>query len=259
MDAWSAAVLGLVQGLSEFLPVSSSGHLILAREFLGLPMENGLAFDAMLHLATALAVILYFWKDLLGLILGLAHKERQSVTLVSALILGTIPAAVAGYFLESTMDTVFRSPVLVAGALVAGSIVFIVAERLARMDKPLSLGRGFGVGLFQIVALIPGMSRSGMTISGGLILGLTREQATRFAFLLSFPVILGAGAKKILELSHSGALDTNALPIVIGALVAFASGLGAIHFMIRFVRTHTLIPFVIYRVALAALVLALFM
>lgn len=257
MEPLSALLLGLVQGLTEFLPVSSTGHLILARDVLGLPLEGGLAFDATLHLATALAVILYFRNDLLALVRGVFVREPSSRTLALALVLGTIPAAVVGFFLEDTMDTLFRNPLLVAGALLAGSAVFYIAERLSRMNKTLTVRRGVGIGLFQMLALIPGLSRSGMTISGGLILGLTREQATRFAFLLSFPIILGAGGKKLLDLWGTGALDVSAGVLSLAALAAFLSGLAAIHFMIRFLRTHTLMPFIVYRVALACVVLVL--
>lgn len=257
MDALSALLLGLVQGLTEFLPVSSTGHLILARDVLGLPLEGGLTFDATLHLATALAVMLYFRKDLVQLVRGVFVGEPASRTLALALVLGTIPAAVIGFFLEDSMDTLFRNPVLVALALIAGSAVFYLAERLARMNMHLTVSRGVAIGFFQALALIPGLSRSGMTISGGLLLGLTREQATRFAFLLSFPIILGAGGKKLLDLWGTGALQADAGLLALSALAAFLSGLAAIHFMIRFLRTHTLMPFIIYRVALAAVVLLL--
>lgn len=257
MEIVQGVLLGLVQGVTEFLPVSSTGHLILAREFFGFSRDSGLAVDAMLHLATAVAVLLYFRTDILELVHGALRKERKSLILGGALIAGTVPGVIAGVFLEETMDTVFRSATLVAGALAAGSILFVVAEKLASQKSFITVQKGFGIGLFQALALIPGMSRSGMTISGGLLLGLTREEATRFGFLLSFPIILGAGAKKFLELWGSGAFVSESAMLAAAGLAAFLSGLAAIHFMIRFVRTHTLIPFALYRLALAALVLLL--
>ncbi len=257
VDVWSALVLGLVQGLTEFLPVSSTGHLILVRDFFGLSSENGLAFDALLHLATAAAVLVYFWRDLHKLADGIKRKESSSRILFFAIVAGTIPAALAGFFLEDTMATLFRDPSLVAGGLLVGSLAFLAAERLARRNQTLNVSRGFAIGLFQALALIPGLSRSGMSISGGLLLGLTREHATRFAFLLSFPIILGAGGKKLIELLLSGTIEANLAAVIVGTIAAFIAGLAAIHFMITYLKTHTLLPFVIYRVALAALVVLL--
>ena len=257
MDPVQGLLLGIVQGLTEFLTVSSTGHLILARAFFGWSDDYGLAIDAVLQLATALAVLVYFRKDLLALVLGCVRKERQSLILGGALAAGTVPAIILGLLLENTMETVFRSATLVAGTLALGSLVFVAAEKWATQNSRITLSKGIAVGFFQALALIPGMSRSGMTISGGLFLGLTREEATRFGFLLSLPIIFGSGMKKLLELWGAGLLSVEGGSLTIAALAAFFSGLGAIYFMIRFVRTHTLIPFVWYRLALAVLVLVL--
>lgn len=277
MDILSATLLGVVQGLTEFLPVSSSGHLIVARDLLGLGLENGLAFDAVLQLATALAVVVYFWNDILTLLYN-AYRllmgkgvDPHTRTLLFALVLGTIPAVIFGVLLESYMETAFRSAALVAWVLIAGSLLMLLAEYVhARMNTKnkqaflnaspsasLTIKKGIAVGFFQVLALVPGMSRSGATISGGLLLGLSREQATRFAFLLSVPIVFGSGMKKMFELENTGALSSEWLPLLLGSLVAFCVGLSAIHFMLRFLRTHTLVPFVIYRVALAGVILFL--
>ena len=255
MELFQGLLLGALQGLTEFLPVSSTGHLIVVRELLGLTENLGLALDAMLHLATALAVIIYFRSDLVAIARGTLQKDPTARMMLLALILGTIPAAVLGFFLEEWMDTAFRSSLLVAGALILGSLIFLIAERLGRQDRVLTVRKGFLVGLFQALALIPGMSRSGMTIAGGLLMGLSRVEAARFGFLLSFPIILGAGLKKLFELLSTGALETSASLIAAGGITAFLFGLAAIHFMIRFVKTHSLMPFVWYRLALASVVI----
>lgn len=251
-------VLGVVQGLTEFLPVSSTGHLIIARQLLGLQSEFGLGVDAVLHLATALAVAVYFRDDLLRLTRCVLLRMRGTLmphedrTLIAALIFGTIPAIAIGLPLEHTIETVFRSPLLVAAALVAGSALFVIAEWVGKQEATLTAKKGAIIGFFQALALVPGMSRSGSAISGGLILGLSREQAARFAFLLSFPIILGAGSKKLLDLGSAGFISDFGLPLLVAGFVSFAAGLGAIHFLMRFLRTHTLYPFVAYRLVLAA-------
>jgi undecaprenyl-diphosphatase len=270
-DVVAFSVLGLVQGLTEFLPVSSTGHLILAREVFGFDAGHGLAIDAVLQLATALAVVVYFFKDILKL----------NLKQVSVLAVGTVPAVIIGLVAEDSMETVFRSAELVAYALLLGSAVMLVAEVFARralhrvrdsvateslnprpvgLRSPsampaLALWKGFVVGLFQCLALIPGMSRSGMTISGGLFMGLTREAAARFGFLLSVPIILGSGLKKLLELGFDGTLVAVGPALLVGSVVAFLSGILAIHALLLFVRTQPLYLFIAYRVLLAGFIL----
>jgi len=194
MTGVEAIILGVVQGLTEFLPVSSTGHLILVRDVFGISDEYALAFDAILHLATAAAVILYFFGDIVMLVNTALRKlsrlpvNQSDLTLLYAILIGTIPAVILGLLLESTMETLFRNPLLVAGVLVGGSILFMYAEwrylnehRRDDMDTT----KGFKIGLFQALALIPGVSRSGSTIAGGMLLGLSRHDAARFAFLLA--------------------------------------------------------------------------
>jgi len=267
MTDWSVfAILGAVQGLTEFIPVSSTGHLILARAVLGISEANGLAVDAVLQLATALAVIIYFWKDIRSLamaalqeISGRGHSPERGLLL--ALIVGTIPAVILGLLFEKTMETVFRSAALVAYTAIAGSVVFVAAEyalKKINANLPVSavgLKKGLVIGLFQSLALVPGMSRSGMTISGGLFLGLSREAAARFGFLLSVPIIAGSGLKKLLELAGDGTLSSIGTPLLLGGAVAFFTGLLAIHALLLYVRTHSLHAFAAYRVVLAAVIL----
>ncbi len=266
MSIFEAIGLGVVQGLTEFLPVSSSGHLILARSLFGVEGEYALAFDAILHLATASAVIVYFHKDIWTLIQAALRRlsrlpvNPRDLTLLYALLAGTVPAVILGLSLESLMESAFRSPLLVAGVLVAGSFLFIYAEwryQHQHQDNEMDVRRGVKIGLFQSLALIPGMSRSGASIAGGMILGLSRSEAARFAFLLAVPIMLGAGSKKMLELITSdGSVAWTAVSV--GAVVAFLTGLAAIHFMIGFVRNHTLWPFIWYRFILAGLVVFLY-
>ena len=260
MDIFQGAILGIVEGLTEFLPISSSGHLILARELLGINISSGLATDAVLQLASVLAVGVYFFRDLWNiLITGIRivfrkHVEEKAGILFWAVIFGTIPGVILGLLLESYMQTVFRSAFLVACTLALGSLLFFLAEKLAKQDKILSKIRGFWVGCFQALALVPGISRSGATISGGLMLGLTREEAARFSFVLSFPIILGSGLKKLLDLWSDPQVSQIETPLIVGSILAFSVGLACIHFLIRYLRTHSLNVFAYYRLALSLVV-----
>lgn len=259
MTIFEALIFGVVQGLTEFLPVSSSGHLVVLHHFFG----NGggdVSFDVMLHLATLLAVVVYFRKDIehilrvLRCMVTRQHVEEREKKLIYALILGTIPAGLLGALFASPIESMFRSTASVAAALIFGSIIFVVAERVSKRNKEITEKRGFLVGCFQALALIPGISRSGATISGGLILGFTREEAVRFSFLLSVPIILGAGLVEIL----GGSALILGTPVIFGAVAAFLSGLWAISFLVKFLKGHTLMPFVWYRVVLALFLILMF-
>ena len=263
MSFFEAIVLGFVQGLTEFLPVSSTGHLILVRSLFGINNTQGLAFDAVLQLASVVAVFVYFFPDVWLLTqtalrkLGRLPVNKREETLLFALIVGTIPALIFGLLLESFMESTFRSPLIVASVLVAGSIFFMYAEYMY-MNKPrrneVNIKNGILIGLFQVLALVPGMSRSGATICGGMLVGLTRAEAARFAFLLSMPIIAGAGTKKLLDLIVSGT-STSWVMLLVGSVVAFFTSLFAIHFLLSFVRSHTLWPFIWYRIILAGFVI----
>ena len=256
-DQVAAIILGLVQGLTEFLPVSSTAHLILVSDLLKLDPERfGLSFDVALHLGTALAVLLYFATTWIGLI-GDVLRGRWRLPLV--IVAGTIPAAIAGVLFETAVSTTLRSAVYIAIGLLAGSAIFVLAERMGarrrRLDR-VSLIDGLIVGTAQAVALLPGISRSGMTISAGLFRGLERGDATRFAFLLSTPIIVGAGSKTLLDARKAAELTAHLDIVAIGFVVSFVSGLSAVAFMVRYLRSHSLNVFVVYRVALALVILA---
>ncbi len=247
MSVTTAVVLGLAQGLTEFLPVSSSGHLVLLQHFLKVP-EAGVAFDVFLHLATLLAVVAYFWADLWGLL-----RSGRRLLLV---IVGSVPAAVAGLVLEDFFTRLFSSVLTVGVALVGTGFILWGAERLAasyRRRRPaerMTLADAWWVGIGQAVAIIPGISRSGATIAAGLALGLEREAAARFSFILSVPVILGAAA---LQLRHLplGSLQAG-LPLAAGFLAAFLSGLAAIWILLGVIRRRRLTLFSWYVWALGA-------
>jgi undecaprenyl-diphosphatase len=264
MSVFDSLLLGTVQGLTEFLPVSSSGHLILMREILGLNTQGGLAFDAVLQLGTIFAVLVYFRHDVLNLVRATAlivigrgeSVARAERNLVFGLVVGTIPALVLGLLLERTMETTFRSPLLVAVMLLAGSAFFVLAERFSKKTKlETTIADGWWVGVFQTLALVPGVSRSGATISGGLFLGLTREVAARFSFLLSIPIITGSGLKKLLDVIQERPADIDVLSLGIGFLAAFLIGFACIHFLLEYLKRHNLNAFVWYRTILAVIVL----
>lgn len=266
MSISESIILGIVQGITEFLPISSTGHLILARTLFEVENMDALAFDAILHLATAAAVCIYFKNDLWLLTQALIRKlgrlpvNQKDEILIYALLAGTVPAVILGLLLEGLMESVFRSPLLVAGVLVLGSFLFMFAEwryvHEARRPE-INTNKGLKIGLFQSLALIPGMSRSGSSIAGGMLLGLSRHEAARFAFLLAIPVIMGAGLKKLLELITSD-IPVDWLAVGMGAVTAFLTGLLAIHFMLSFVKRHSLWPFIWYRIILACFVVFIF-
>ena len=245
-----------MQGLTEFLPVSSTAHLILVSGALGLdPDKFGLSFDVALHLGTALAVLLYFARTWIGLALELIRGQWRIPALV---IVGTIPAAIAGVLLESAVERTLRSPYYIVIGLVVGSAIFVLAERAAtqrREMRSLAFTDAIVMGAAQAIALLPGISRSGITISTGLFRALTREEATRFSFLLATPVILGAGLKTLLDARKAAELFATPDVLATGFAVSFLSGLAAVAFLVRFLRTHSLNWFVAYRLILAAIVL----
>lgn len=265
MTIVSAIILGIIQGATEFIPVSSTGHLIIARELLGLESETALAFDAVLQLASIFAVIIVCRADVLkmlktarNMIMAPRLVLPNDKKIVVALVVGSIPAVVLGLFLESYMDTVFRGALPVVIGLLVGSAIMAFAEHISFKRSPqtdVSVGRGFLIGIYQSLALFPGISRSGATISGGLFAGLDRAQATRFSFLLAIPIILGAGSLKLFELVTTGALAGLVVPLIIGSLVSFVVGYMAVSFLLSFVKTHSLMSFVWYRLVLAVFII----
>ncbi len=266
LELLEAILLGVVQGLTEFLPVSSSGHLLLGQYFLDLDQERfGLPFDVALHLGTLVAVVAFFWRDLIGMAgaflrslspggRNLANPDQRLAYLVLA---STIPAALIGFLLEDLFETAVRSPWVVVFNLVLIGVLFIVGEAVGsksrRADK-LRFPEAVGIGLAQATALVPGVSRSGATITLGLFLGLRREEAARFSFLMSVPIIAGAGSLQLAEVVSEGMDSSQAVMFAAGSVSSGVVGYLTIRFFLRFVVHHSLRAFAYYRFGLAAVV-----
>jgi undecaprenyl-diphosphatase len=253
-----AALLGVLQGLGEFLPISSSGHLIALPWLFGWE-EHGLEFDVALHIGTLLAVLYAFagdWARMLAAAWRDLREQRRLVSpdarLLGLLALATLPAGVAGLLLDEWAETAFRSPALVAVSLAAMGLVLGLADRLGRGERSalgLPLSHALLIGAAQAVALIPGVSRSGATISAALFLGYRREEAARFSFLLATPITLGAGLLKLPDLAGGGA---SPAAVAVGVVAAGIVGLAAIRWLLHYVRQGSYRPFVVYRLVLAA-------
>jgi undecaprenyl-diphosphatase len=262
--SFQALLLGILQGLTEFLPISSSAHLILFPWFFqwNHPLLDSLPFDVALHAGTLLAVLWYFWRDWLDLIGGffraLARRRVQGFheRLIFYIIFATIPAGIVGFLLEKTIESTFRNPVLIILPLIFVSFLMIYAERRALLAQPLdriTLKDAMIIGVAQSVALLPGVSRSGITITTGLLQGYRREAATRFSFLLSTPAIGGATLLQARHLLLAGPGDWFLIAIGFGSSAVV--GYLAIAFLMRYLRIHTLNLFVGYRLVLAVLVI----
>jgi len=248
-----AILAGAIQGLTEFLPISSTGHLIIFEKIFGISQEQfGLAFDASLHLGTLVAVLIFFFRDYLKV---LNFKNG----LLLKLIIGTVPAAIAGYFLEDKLNTVFRQIWIVAAGFIFFSAVLYLAEKYgkksAKYEKVSNLN-SLVIGIFQTFALLPGVSRSGSTISAGLFLGLKRDEAARFAFMLSGPIIAGAGLKTFVQVAFGGNLDSSDFNFfIVGIISSAVFGFLTIKYFLRYLSTKSLYPFIFYRVAVGLILL----
>ncbi len=265
MSLLEAVVLGLVQGLTEFLPISSTAHLRIVPSLLGWE-DPGAAYSAVIQLGTVLAVIIYFWRDILGLagafFRGLKARDplgEQQSRLAWMVILGTVPISVLGILFKPYIEGSLRSLYVIAGMLIAMALLLLMAERRAKHQRTMndmSLKDGLTVGLWQAVALIPGASRSGSTITGALFLGLKREDAARFSFLLGIPATTLAGLFQLKDLLEVGA-GVGTAALVVGTVVSFVSGMAAIAGLLRFLRSRTTMVFVVYRVGLGLLLFGL--
>lgn len=258
MSIIEAIILGLVQGLTEFIPVSSSGHLVLLHHLFG-ETDGGLAFDVALHIGTLAALLIFFYKEILLLLQGLFGRndhKRLSWLIVAA----TVPAVFAGLLLKEAAETSFRSVNLVAMNLIVVALIMLAAERYAkRYAKKTALhqirpSQAMTIGVAQAFALVPGVSRSGSTITAGIFAGLDRVAATRFSFLLAIPATFGAVLKTMLD-GGGQSLSADLGIVIAGILSALLSGLFAIHFLIHYLARHDLSVFAYYRIALGLIVL----
>ena len=249
-----AFLLGVLQGATEFLPVSSSGHLVLAPWLFGWPTP-GLAFTIVAHWGTALAVVAYFWRDWVNVAQAALRSLRErslanpQARLAWGIVLGTIPAALIGFLLEDFFEDMFARPATAASFLLVTAALLATTEWLGRRERDLdelTWLDALVVGLAQALAILPGISRSGATIAGGLARGLRREPAARFSFLLATPIILGAGLLKVLDLAQAGDLAAQAPVLIVGFVTAGLVGLGCIHFLMRYLQRRRLYPFAVY-------------
>jgi len=270
-DILRAIALGVIQGLTEFLPISSSGHLIVARELFGWEFADDLTFDVALHLGTTAAVIAFFWSEWMAMLRSgwhwLAHRDTPvddpervyDTRLLIVLAIGSVPAAIAGVFFEAVLDV--RSPIVVGIMMIVFAFVLYAADRLTHGSRQLGDAQpadAVWVGGAQAVSLVPGVSRSGVTISAAMARGFSREQAARFSFLLATPAILGAGLLKSAEAAVNGVPSSELDAIVVGAAVSAVVGWLSIRFLLRLLQTGTLVPFVVYRLIAGTFILLYF-
>ncbi len=273
MNIIQAIVLGIVQGLTEFIPISSSGHLVLVPWALGWP-SPGLLFDTMLHWGTLAAVVIYFWRDWIEIIRGffrslftrgpwssaaggrLAHPDNR---LAWAIILGTIPAVVIGFLFKDFIESLFNTPAAVGAFMLVTAAILALSERYGRRERPLdciNIPDSVAVGFAQAAAIAPGLSRSGATISAGLARGLDRESAARYSFLLATPAILGAGLLQLFDVARgTEPAVTSAAAVVAGTLAAAIVGYLCIRFLLSYLRRGKLYPFAIYCAVVGVLVI----
>jgi undecaprenyl-diphosphatase len=267
MPLYQAVVLALIQALTEFLPISSSAHLWFVPWAFGWK-DPGLTFDVALHAGTLLAVLIYFFRDWIqiiahgfGLNAGSDDELRRNQGLLWLLVIATIPAGVAGALFDKQAETTWRSPYLIGGMLIGIGVLMWIAERVGSEKKSIAQvgwGDGIAIGLSQALALIPGTSRSGVTITAGLFGGLTRGTAARFSFLLSTPIIAGAVLKKLWDVHKEGGIPHDMqIPFLVGTAISGLAGAMVIAVFMRYLKRNSLMPFVYYRILFGIIVVAL--
>ncbi len=260
MSIWTVIILGVVEGLTEFLPVSSTGHLILVGYALNFTGDEAASFEIVIQLGAILSVVVYFRRRLWDLLLQLG-TDRASQRLAVALMIAFVPAAVIGLALHKWIERYLFGPVTVAWALVLGGVVILLVEhnigrrQTVGLDH-ITLRQAWWVGIAQCFSLFPGVSRSGATIIGGLLSGMDRTTATEFSFLLAIPTMLAATSYKILK-DHDVLLQGDPLFLPLGLAVSFVTGLAVVAGFLAFVRSHTFKPFAYYRIVLGVVILAL--
>jgi len=262
-----AIVLGIVQGLTEFLPISSSAHVSIIGQLLLDGRDPGAAFTAVTQLGTETAVLVYFWRDIVriitawfGSLTGRVDRGDPDARMGWLVIVGSIPIVILGLLLEGFIETTFRSLWVTVSMLAGVAIVLFFADKMGErntrtLDK-LTWGHGIIFGLAQAAALIPGVSRSGGTISAGLFMGYNREAATRYSFLLAIPAVFGSGLYKLTDIGAGSGADVWG-PTIVATIIAFFVGYAVIAWLIKFISTHTFRGFVYYRLGLAAVVAVL--
>jgi undecaprenyl-diphosphatase len=266
MTIWDSIILGIVEGLTEFLPVSSTGHLTIVSKMLGLKIDDPsiTGFTAVIQIGAIAAVVLYFWKDIrriaVAWVRGLVKPEHRGEfdhRMGWYVIVGSTPIVVVGFLARDLISGPLRSLWWVAAALIGWSIVMVAAERLSSKSRPLTrmtLIDAVIMGVVQCLALIPGISRSGATISAGLFCGLDRVAATRISFLLGIPALVGAG---VYELKDALTGDVGAVPLIVGTVVSFVVAYASVAWLLRFVAKHSIEVFAFYRILLGIVLVIL--
>lgn len=252
MTVIDAFILGVLQGFTEFLPISSSGHLVIGQQLLGLELP-GNVFEVVVHVGTLLSVLVVFWKDIWRLLSSLANKETQIYIL--ALIIGTLPAVAGGLSFKTTLEGLFDNVSLVALALFFTGVILMATRWIPHRDGSLSLRRGFIVGVAQMVAIIPGISRSGVTISTGLFLGISAEEAARFSFLLAVPAIAGAGVLTWLDLTPQAVSSLPLSALFTGLVSSFLMGWIALKWLLGMLASGRFYWFGVYCILVALITL----
>lgn len=265
MNLLHVIVLGIIQGIAEFLPISSSAHLIIARDILGIGLNLGssieLTFDLALHFGTLLAIIVYFWNDLWKILIeGVTKGTKTSHgKLFWYLIIATIPAGIVGVLFEDVFESFFRKQIwLIALALIGMGIIIYLVDKNKSQDKDLQAMKWYDaliVGLAQVFALIPGFSRSGTTITASRALKINREDSAKFSFYLSVPVVLGASLFTLIKENTLAIISQNLLYFGLGILISFLIGLFCISFLLKYLRKHDFKVFMIYRIIIGILIL----
>ncbi len=263
IDVLEAIILGTVQGITEFLPISSHAHLILVPWLFGWP-DPGLTFDVALHLGTLAALLLYFWKDWLYLAVHAfrllkGDTQDPDARLALYIMLATIPGGIAGLLLEDAADKL-GTPIVIAASLIGVALFMRAAEVAGRRQTDLqtmTLSDALTIGVAQAFAIIPGVSRSGITIAAGLFRGMKRNAAAQYSFLLSAPIVGGAVLKKVIDISETGLPSGQEMPFAVGIIVSAFFGFFAIAALMRYVQTHNTFVFIHYRIALGIIVLVL--
>lgn len=267
MQVIEVMILGLIQGLTEFLPISSSAHLRIAGEFLPSATDPGATFTAITQIGTELAVLLYFWKSIVRIIsrwfqslAGKVPRNDPDARMGWLIIIGTVPIAVLGYLFQSVIRDTFRNLWLVAIVLIVFGLLLGAADHWGRRTRQLhqlTYPHGLGLGFAQALALIPGVSRSGATTTLGLALGYTRPAAAEYAFLLAVPAVFGSGFYELIQSFEEPGGPYNFGETMIATIVAFGVGLGVIAFLMQYIKRRTFLPFVIYRVLLGSTLIVL--
>ncbi|MDE2410211.1 MAG: undecaprenyl-diphosphate phosphatase [Sphingomonadales bacterium] len=261
----TAILLGVLEGLTEFIPVSSTGHLVLAERFLGYDPKPWEVFTIVIQLPAILAVVVAYWRTIWAVIQGCLKRERHAIAFVANVLLGFIPAAILGVLLKKKIDALLETPIVIAWALLLGGIAILIIERLARPAREHAIGdlrpgTAFGVGLMQCLAMIPGVSRSGATIMGALAMGVPRRTAAEFSFFLAIPTMFGATAKQLWDHRHELAAGTGQIgwsEIGLGSIVSFVVALAVIRPFVNYVGRSGFGPFAVYRIIAGAVAIGL--